>query len=320
MIINKSTAGHFYGRRPPLAGQLPAHYGGSSSVLTDYRIARDLGNVGESVGKLYMPGSAGAKAVGGVMDKFASVGMGVIKTTFPTLGQVLSFVGDALDFVLAPIGNLLEAMAIGACTYLEEKQAMAILSDMENNKVDYIVAAFKDTLYAFYRRIGTTNNKVLDIKEGRDPLIQGALGTALDALGIDRNANRVANRIYSKAVAAGAKDWQAAAAVSYGVTTGFLTKGFPAGFDFKVKGISIAKVGGGSDTQKAMFPLGNDFDAAYFAKLGSPVKHDVAWIDAQYKAKSGGAIGDTKNASDGGGGGGIVPILAIAAAAFLASR
>jgi hypothetical protein len=99
------------------------------------------------------------------------------------------------------------------------------------------------------------------------------------------------------------------------------TKGFPSGFTIKIKGVDIAKVASSADTSKAMWSLGNDFDAEYFSKLGTPITHDLAWIEEKYKAKSGGAIGDTKDKGvKGGGGGGAVPLLALAAAAFLAFR
>ena len=315
MMLNQNKAVAFYGQRPKLAGQLPAHISG--------RIHRDLGAVGQALGQLYMPASAGAKAVGGITDKFVSMGMSVVKTAFPALGEVLSFVGDIVDFILTPMGNLMEAMAIGACTYLEEPQAQAVLKDMEDNRTEYIKDAFKDCLYAFYRRVGATGNQVINIKQGRSAAIQAVMGGVIDTFGIGRNAERVAHRMYVKAIGAGAKDWQAAAAVCYGALQGFQTKGFPSGFSVKVAGVNVATVASGADTSKAMFPLGNDFDAGYFSKLGTPIKHDFQWIDEHYKAKSGGAIGDTKDKSGKGGaagGGGAVPLLAIAAAAFLAFK
>jgi hypothetical protein len=215
----------------------------------------------------------------------------------------------------------MEAMAQNVCTYLELPQAQAVLDDMEANRIDYIKDAFMDCLYAFYRRVGSTGKSALDIKEGRSAVIQGAIGGAIDALGIGRNANRVAYRVYTKAMGAGAKDWQAAAAVCASVLTGFQTKGFPSGFTIKIKGVEIAKVGNSADTSKAMFSLGNDFDAAYFSKLGTPIEHSTAWVEKQYKIKSGGVIGDTKiGAGAGGGGGAATPLLVVAALAFLASR
>lgn len=323
MMVNRNNAGAFYGHRPWLASQLPSYHGHSSSVLTDYQNLRHplLHGVGESAGKIYMPGAVGAKAVGSLMDKFASVAMGYVKTAFPALGTVLSYVGDALDFVLKPIGNLLEAMALGACTYLEEKQAQAVLDDMNNNKMDYVVEAAKDVLYAFYRRVSATQSQVTNIKEGRDPIIQGAIGLSLDTLKISRTSNRVASRVYNAAIKAGAKDWQAAAAVCYGVLEGFKTEGFPSGFEFKVKGVTIAKVGQGKDAQKPIYSLGSSFDG-YFTKLGTPIERTVDWVNKKYKEKSGGAIGGT------GGNGGkstsgsasVLPLLAVAALALFSSR
>ena len=311
MMINQNKAVTFYGQRPMLASQLPAHISG--------RIYRDLGAL-QAVGQLYMPASAGAKAVGGIMDKFIGLGMSVVKKSFPALGQVLSFVGDIVDFILTPMGNLMEAMAIGACTYLEEAQALAVLKDMEDNRIGYIEDAFKDCLYAFYRRVGSSGNPVINVKQGRSDVIQGVMGGVLDAFGIGRNAERVAHRVYVKAMGAGAKDWQAAAAVCYGALAGLQTKGFPSGFTIKIKGVDIAKVASSADTSKAMWSLGNDFDAEYFSKLGTPITHDLAWIEEKYKAKSGGAIGDTKDKVGKDSGGGAVPLLALAAAAFLAFR
>jgi len=312
MMINQNKAVAFYGQRPMLASQLPAHVSG--------RMYRDLGNVGQALGQLYMPASAGAKAVGGIMDGIGKLIKDVVYK-IPFIGAIVEVLVDALDVILTPMGNLMEGMAIGAATYLEEAAAQAVLDDMQKNRLEYIKDAFFDCFYAFYRRIGSTGKTVLDIKEGRSGAIQAAIGEIIDVGGVGRNANRVANRVYTKAIGAGAKDWQAAAAVCYGLLTGLQTKGFPSGFSVKFKGVNIATVSSGADTSKAMWALGNDFDAAYFSKLGSPIKHDVAWIEAQYKAKSGGAIGDTKDkAGKGGGGGGAVPLLAIAAAAFLALK
>jgi hypothetical protein len=312
MMLNQNKAVSFYGQRPMLASQLPAHVSG--------RVYRDLGALGQAAAQLYMPASAGAKAVGGIMDGIGKLIKEVVYK-IPLIGQVIEILVDALDLILTPMGALMEGMAIGAATYLEEPQAKAVLDDMEKNRLEYIKDAFYDCFYAFYRRIGSTNNTVLDIKQGRSAAIQGALGAFIDTTNMGRNSNRVANRVYVKAMGAGAKDWQAAAAVCYGLLTGLQTKGFPAGFSVKVKGVNIATVASGADTSKAMWALGNDFDALYFAKLGpkSDKWHSVAWIDEQYKAKSGGAIGDTKDKASGGGGG-AVPLLALAAAAFLAFK
>lgn len=318
MMINQNSAVHFYGQRPMLPHQLPAHYTG-----------QDLGAISESAGKIFMPGSAGAAAIGGIVDKFGKLGLEVLKTGFPLLGQVVEIVGDVVDFILTPVGNLIEAMAVGSATYLEMAQAQIILDDMNKNWDDYARDAFCDWLYAFYRRIGESSNKVVNIKEGRSGAVQAALGFLIDKMDIGRNSNRVAYRIYTKAVDAGAKDWQAAAAVCYGLLTGLQTKGFPAGKTFKVAGIEAVKIGGGPDTGKALWPLGNDFDAVYFSKLGpkSPDWHSVAWVQKQYLAKSGGAIGGTeKDVAKGGGGGsaakggGALPLLLVGALAYFASK
>ena len=316
MMLNQNKAVAFYGQRPMLANQLPAHVSG--------RVYRDLGALGQAAAQLYMPASAGAKAIGGIMDGIGKLIKEVVYK-IPLIGQVIEMMVDALDLILTPMGSLMEGMAIGAATYLEEPQAKAVLDDMEKNRLEYIKDAFYDCFYAFYRRIGSTNNAVLDVKQGRSGVIQAALGAFIDATKMGRNSNRVANRVYVKATGAAAKDWQAAAAVCYGLLTGLQTKGFPSGFGVKIAGMGVVNVPSGADTSKAMWSLGDDFDALYFAKLGpkSDKWHSVAWIDEQYKAKSGGAIGDTKDKSGKGGaagGGGAVPLLAIAAAAFLAFK
>lgn len=325
MMINKSTAVHFYGQRPPLPHQLPAHYSG-----------HELGAISESAGKIFMPGSAGAAAIGAILDKFGKMGVEAVKMAFPGLGQALEFVGDVADFILTPMGNLIEAMAIGSATYLEMPQAQAVLDDMNKNWADYAKDAFCDFLYALYRRVGSTNNKVIDIREGRSAVLQGIFGGILETLDVGRNSNRVAYRVYTKAMAAGAKDWQAAAAVCYGVLKGLQVPGL----DLKdakkytqIKGVDIVNVNTGPDTNKPIFPLGNDFDALYFSKLGPLAdkdRHTLAWVDKQYKAKSGGVSGDTKDtskSSGGGGGGGrpaagggLLPLLALGAVAYFASK
>lgn len=307
MMINNNSAVHFYGKRPPLYYRLQGQ-----SEATPIHMAGPL----KAAGQLYMPGSQGTAAIGSIMDKFVSMGMSVVKTAFPTVGTVLSFVGDIVDFILTPMGNLMEAMATSACTYLELNQAQAVLDDMEANRTDYITDAFKDCLYAFYRRVGSTGKSALDIKEGRSSVIQGVMGGALDALGVGRNADRVANRVYKKAMGAGAKDWQAAAAVCGGLVVGLQTKGFPSGFTINVAGVEIAKVGSSTDTSKAMWALGNDFDKEYFNKLGTPVEHTAAWVEKQYKIRSGGEIGGVKKSD----GGAATPLLVIAALALLANR
>ena len=309
MMLNQNTAVHFYGKRPPLAHALPAHHVGGVA----------LAGPSEDIGRIYMPGSTGAKAIGGLVDRVIKIAMSFIKTAFPPLGEALSFVGDIVEFILNPVANELEAMAIGACTYLEEKQAQVILDDMDKNQKDYILDAFKDCVYAFYCRIKSTGNTVKDIKEGRDGILQKVMGGALDALGIGRTPTRVANRIYTKAVAAGAKDWQAAAAVCYGAVVGMQTKGFPVGFKVKVKGVTVATIGSGVDVSKALYAVGSDFDI-YFNKLGTPIERSAAWIDKQYLAKSGGVKGDTDKSGGGRPSGAALPLLAVAAVAFLASR
>jgi hypothetical protein len=273
-----------------------------------------------------MPGSQGTAAVGGILDQFVTKGMTVLKTAFPVLGNALSFVGDIAKFVLEPMGNLMESMVFGAATYLELPQAEAVIKDMQDNWSSYAKDAFMDFLYAFYRRVGSTGKTVVDLKEGRDPILQGAMGGALDMMGIGRNSNRVANRIYTKAIAAGAKDWQAAAAVCYGLLKGLQIKGFPSGFKLNVKGVDVLTVTG-SDTSKAMWVLGNDFDLLYFAKLGpkSSEWHSLAWVEKQYKSKSGGVMGggaDTVRTPPAAktSGGGLFPLLAVAGAAILAMR
>lgn len=316
MMINQNTAVYHYGRRPALASHLPGHYSGM-----------DLAGPVQSVTQLYMPGSLGAKAVGNITDQFAALAMKVIKTAFPIAGEIVSKIGDILDLFLKPMGNAMEAFAIGSATYLELPQAEAVLKDMETNRMDYVADIFYDCLYAFYRRIGSTGNMAKDIKEGRSAIIQAALGALFDNVPggpIGRNSNRVANRVYTKAMSAGAKDWQAAAAVCYGVLKGFQTPGFPAKFKYVVKGVTIVEIGGGPDVGKPMFSLGNDFDALYFAKLG-PVtdkdRHTLAWVEKQYLAKSGGQKGGTDSGKkDEGRGGGALPLLAVGALALLASR
>lgn len=324
MMINQNSAVHFYGRRPTLTHNLPAHHS-----------AHDLGAISESIGKLYIPGSAGAAAIGSILDKFGTMGVEVVKQAYPGLGQALEFVGDVADFILTPMGNLVESMAVGSATYLEMAQAQAVLDDMSKNWSDYAKDAFCDFLYALHRRLGSSNNKVIDIKEGRSPVLQGIFGGILDTLGVGRNSNRVANRIYVKAMAAGAKDWQAAAAVCYGVLKGLRIPGL----DLKdakkytsIKGVDIVNVNTGPDATKPIFPLGNDFDALYFSKLGPLTdkdRHTLAWVDKQYRAKSGGVAGDMSK--DGGeirkdtkaqpaAGGGLLPLLALGAVAFFASK
>lgn len=308
MMINNNSAVHFYGKRPPLYYKLQGQ-----SEATPIHLAGPL----KAAGQLYMPGSQGSAAIGSIMDKFVSLGMSVVKTAFPTVGNVLSFVGDIADFILTPMGNLMEGMATSACTYLELNQAQAVLDDMEANRLDYITDAFMDCMYAFYRRVGSTGKSALDIKQGRSSVIQGFMGGIIDTLKIGRNSARVAHRVYVKATGAGAKDWQAAAAVCGGLVTGLQTKGFPSGFTIKVAGVDIATVGSSADTSKAMWALGNDFDADYFNKLGTPVEHTAAWVEKQYKIRSGGAIGDVKAKGDGGA---ATPLLVIAALALLANR
>ena len=326
-MLNKNTAVHFYGHRPPLAGQMPMHHGGGSSVLADYRNQfPSMAGPIQSAARIYMPGTASSKALGSIMDNLVAVAMKAIKAAYPGAGQVLSYIGDVVDFVLEPIANLIEAMVLGSVKYLEEKAATAVLKDIEDNTLSYATDAAKDCLYAFYRRIGSTGNKVKDIKEGRDPILQGAIGGSLDTLGVARNANRVANRIYTKAMASGAKDWEAAAAVCYGVLVGFQIKGFSTNIDYKVKGISIVTIQGSPETAKPQWSLGNDFDSLYFSKLGTPVVHSLEWVEKQYKAKSGGVTGETpKDEDEGKGGrgqrgGSALPVLAVAAVALLSSR
>lgn len=324
MMVNNNSAVHFYGRRPHLAGHLPSHYAGIAPLPygPSHSHAHDLAAAGKAAGQIFMPGSQGSKAIGTLIDKYIGLTMSIIKQAYPALGEALSFVGDIVDFILEPVGNLIESMAFGAATYLEAPQADAVLKDMDANWSSYAKDAFLDCLYAFYRRVGSSGSKAADIKEGRDPIIQSAMGGALDLLGVGRNANRVAYRVYTKAMAAGAKDWQAAAACCFGVLKGLQIKGFPSGFKINIKGADVATVTG-VDSGKAIFPLGNEFDSVYFAKLGTPVVHTLAWVEQQYKIKSGGVVGDAAKSAPrtpSNGGGSLFPLLAIAGAAFLATR
>lgn len=275
MILNKSTAGHFYGKRPPLAGNL-GPLGGSNIAL---------GAAGKDVAAIFIPGSVGAQLIGSMADKLGDKAGQVISKKFPTLGAVLYFVTDAIDFVLKPVSRYYDSLVTGIVTYLPEDVANKMLDYMSDNKGSLTADAVKDTLYAQYQRLKSTNSQVKDLKEGRDSILALAFGGVLDLLGIGSTADRVANTLYKQAVALGAKDYQAGAAIGYGVINGLTARGLPDSIKINTPaGPITVKAGTGASTYVLSVP---EVASTYLSKLGLPVQYTNKWIEDQFEEKQG---------------------------------
>lgn len=308
MIVNKSTAGHFYGKRPPLAEHL-GPLAGTNLALTGKHV--DLGAAGQTVAQVFMPGSVGAQLIGATVDKLADKAGEQIKKAYPTIGAILYFITDVIDFLMGPVGKYLDALVTGAATYLPETVANQLMDYITSNKFDLTIAAMKDTLYAQYKRLASSGSSAKDIKEGRDSVVALAFSATLKALDVGDTADRVANILYKKAIELGATEAQAGAAIGYGVINGLQARGLPANIKINTPlGPIEVKGGVGSATYVLSVP---EVASTYLSKLGTPVQYTNKWIEEQFE-KSQGVKRSTDDLKGSGGLGGLaIPAIALAA-------
>jgi hypothetical protein len=290
MILNQNNAGAFYGQRPPLSHQLTGqqgtqsiHYQGNTSGL------------GKTISQVYMPGAVGSQLIGTFTDKLADkLGM-AITTAFPALGTVLYAIVDFVNWSIEPVGRYMTAMVEGVVTYLPTEAADAVFQYVNDNKVSLAIEVFKDTLYARLKRITPyPASPTKSIQEGRDGALVLLMGFILEKLDVASNADRFANLIYKKATEAGATEWQAGAAIGYGVAVGLTQKGFPKNFSFQVPFTDTAvKLNMGDKAETLMQSVPGELkkwltllDKNTPSDL-SDTKKVTSWIEEKFKARSG---------------------------------
>jgi hypothetical protein len=315
MMVNQNNVGSFYGQRPALSSALPGQIARVTSNGT-------LSGLGTEAAKIYIPGSIGTQLVGKTIDKLADKLGQIIQTYYPALGTALYFITDAIAWAIKPTAKYLGAMVGGVVLYCPEVAANKVLDYIDQEKNTLAVDAFKDTLFAFYKRVQSTGGQATDIKQGRDKILGVLIKGVLDTLGVGLTGNRLAAKIYAKAMEAGATDWQAGAAVGYGVVAGLPSIGVPKGFSVKIPLVGTTyTVTGGAQVGAEILSV-PEVATTYLSKLASPPTLTKEWISKAFTAKSGvnrGKIGKTGK-TDGGGASGALPLLAAAALAFLASR
>lgn len=313
MMLNRNNAVAFYGKRPVLAHQLS---GQQIALIQPQHTA----GLGKTIGQVYLPGTVGSQLVGGLVDKIADKIGGAIMSWSPDIGGILYAITDFLNWLGEPVGRYMEEMATGCTTYLPTEAAEAVLDYMDKNKLDLIIEALKDTLVAREKRITPyPGASAKSIKEGRDAVLVVLMKFILDSLKVDQNADRLANKVYKVATEAGATDWQAGAAVGYGVAFGLREPGFPKKFSFQMPYTNQQiKLSMGPDSEKLVLSVPGEAKK-WLSKLSADVPADLTdekklgkWLSDKFEEKSGVKRGDS--------GGSALPLLAAAAAALFAFR
>ena len=325
MMLNKNKAVSFYGTRPVHGHMLDA----KSGMIHPHSVGQ-LSGLGKEALKVYLPGSVGSQLIGGTIDKVADIIGKAISTAFPTLGTALYFVTDAIAWAVKPTGDYLNAMVEGVVTYLPEQTANGVCKWLDENKTDLALEAFKDTMYAFYRRVHTSGAQATDAKQGRDKILGMIMGGILEVLGVGHTASRLADKVAAKAKEIGAEDWQIGAAVGYGMAVGLPSAGFPANLTLTIPDAIKSSVIGnffgdtikitGSEAGKRILSVVSETQKYLVMLAPNPdMKSTDAtkkWINVEFTKKS----GVDRDKEMGKGGGAALPLLAVAALAFLSSK
>ncbi len=336
MMLNKNTAVQFYGRRPVLGRHLPGN-NPEGHLLSGANLGAGLGTTAATV---YLPGSVGSKLLGSTLDKLADRAGQFIQAAFPTLGTILYMVTDAINWAVKPTAAYLDAMTTGVVMYLPDAAANDVCQFINDNKSDLVLDAFKDCVYAFYRRVSPTGAQATDLKTGKDWVVAELVDLVmLQALGVGKTSSRLADKISARAKTLGAEDWQIGAAVGFGIVVGLPSAGFPANLTINLPDALKSTIGSvvgnsiqitGASAGKTMLSV-PDLAAKYLNMLApttattpdlTSTSATTAWIASNFQKKSGvnrsGVI--SGSAAAGAAAGSVLPMLAAAAAAFFAFR
>lgn len=307
MLLNQNNAVAFYGQRPPLAHQLTGQHGTQG-------MQHATAGLTKTVAQVYMPGAVGSQLLASFGDKLADKIGTVLMAAYPSLGTVLYAIVDFLNWCIEPVGRYMEAMVEGCVTYLPTETADAVFQYVNENKTKLAIEVFKDTLYARQKRIAPyPGSPAKSIKEGRDGVLVTLMEFILSKLDVAPNADRFANLIYNKAIEEGASEWQAGAAIGYGVNVGLRQKGFPKNFSFQVPFTDTqVKLSMGADSESLMQPVPGELKK-FLVLLDKETPTDLndakkvkEWIEKKFQEKSG-----VKRKSDSGS---TLPLLAAVAA------
>lgn len=285
--------------------QAPKHsmpvssYVGNTQQLT-HQGPPTLEGLGTEAAQAFIPGSVGAGIIGGLVDKGGTVIKPYLNKALPGLGEVLNVLADVVAWVVEQANWVVRCGAEGVITYLPEAQANSVLAAMNDAKGTVFMDALKDALVAVYFRISPTNSKATDLKQGRDWLLCTVWEKVLGATGTDTKVtSRLADFIYTKAVAAGAKPYEAAAAAGYAQMVGTRVPSIlPKGGLKDVLGLGIP-IPGAVDGNKRISSVPAGTIDKYLAMVGPNPKREEAWLEQAFKVKSGGLVGNSTAAAAG---------------------
>ena len=322
--LTRSPAGH--GAQGPLGES--TRYGLIPGERTsNLHGAHGLAGAGEEIAQIFIPGSVGSGVIGKTVDTLATQVNAVIKQVYPGLGAVLEGVADLVTFMAKPINHLMQAGVQGVVAYLPEAAANAVIKDMQDKPLTWATEAAKDTIAALQVRVGATGNPASDIKQGRDKILAESLGALMSFVGIGATSSRMASRIEGLALAAGARDYQAAAAAAYTMLAGLDLQGIPlpgVATDWAAKaeakaGIAVIKnavVKANEGAKVRVLSVASPGTlTAWLAKVGPDPKWSLEWLADAWAKKQ----GIKPNAPGSGGGGGTTIVVIMAALGLYAA-
>lgn len=310
------------GCSPAMSGMALARVD-NSMPLAQFRMPQHptLEGLGVQAAQAFIPGSVGAGLVGGLVDKAGTVIKPYLNKVLPGLGEALNVIADMAAWVIEQANWIVKCGAEGVITYLPEAQANSVLKAMDTEKATVFMDALKDAMVAVSYRMKTTGSPATDLKQGRDWLLSVVTDKLLSVVGADTKVtSRLADYIYKKAIAAGAKDYEAAAAAGYTQMVGTRMPSIvpQSGTKKEVFGINL-DIPGAVDGNKRVSSVPAGSIDTYLAKVGPNPKREEAWLEQAFKAKSGGLVGGGTAAeagkpagSDKAAGGGL-PVLPLVA-------
>jgi hypothetical protein len=275
-------------------------YVGNTQQLT-HQGPPTLEGLGTQAATAFIPGSVGAGIVGSLVDKAGTVIKPKLNQALPGLGEVLEVIADMAAWIVEQANWVVKSSAEGVITYLPEAQANAVLKAMDDNKAVVFTDALKDAMVAVAYRMKPTGSPATDLKQGRDTILGWLWEKVLSATGADLSVtNRLSFFIYQKALAAGAKPYEAAAAAGYAQMVGTRMPSIvpQKGTNKDVFGVPI-KLPGAVDGNKRVSSVPAGTIDTYLAMVGPNPKREEAWLEQAFKVKSGGLLGNSTAAAAG---------------------
>lgn len=277
-------------------------YYGNSWALTNQGQPL-LGGLGAEAAQAFIPGSIGAGIIGGLVDKAGTAIKPKLEALLPGLGEVLNVIADMAAWVLEQANWIVKSAAEGVITYLPEAQANSVLKAMDDAKATVFMDALKDAMVAVTYRMKPTGSPATDMKQGRDYLLGMVTDKLLSVIGADTKVtSRLADFIYQKAIAAGAKDYEAAAAAGYTQMVGTRMPSIvpTAGIKGKsIAGVPLPPLAGAVDSNKRICSIPAGTIDKYLAMVGPNPQRTEAWLEQAFKVKSGGLVGNSTAAAAG---------------------